>query len=154
MEHIKLATMLERAIGRIGIELMKKQARRYWFKYQHLNMVLAVDEKQMSYSFILNISEFGNSINETMVLRAMDALGELHKSYSAHWRGDIVSFTSPHYYLVSDTELDCLTKQLSDFFDAFAFFQACLLLLGDSSILEMMSQPGLTGQLINKTSLL
>ena len=45
MEHIKLATMLERAFGRIGIELMKKQARRYWFKYQHLNMVLAAHRK-------------------------------------------------------------------------------------------------------------
>lgn len=154
MGHVKLATMLEKAFDRIGIELMKKQARRYWFKYQHLNMVLAVDETQRSYSFTLNISEFGNSINESMLLRAMDALGELHNNYTANWSSDIVSFTSPHYYQVDDTGLDCLTKQLSDFFDAFAFFQACLLLLGDSSILEMMSQPGLTGQLVNRISLL
>ena len=141
MSTTRIIYKLKKAFRELGIDL-KRSGRLYELEYEHLQLLLSLDNESASFAFIANIIDAQGSMSEEELKIALDVVEGFHKNYYGEWNDGMPYFVSPEHFIGDRVEVtrDWLGEQLKAFWDAYMFLQANLFLIGDMTTMDFFGQ--------------
>ena len=76
-----------RRTGRIG-----KHALHYEFEYEHLFLLLSVDNGSDTFALVAHVLDTQNCLNEEQLKIALDVVDGIHKNYYGEWNNGVPYF--------------------------------------------------------------
>lgn len=139
MRKTRIIYKLKKAFRELGIKLTK-DGYFYEFEYEHLFLLLSVDNGSDTFAFVAHVLDTQNCLNEEQLKIALDVVDGIHKNYYGEWNNGVPYFASPEYFIGQGVEVtgEWLAKQLKEFWDAYMFLQANIHLMGDASIMKYL----------------
>ena len=135
MRKTRIIYKLKKAFRELGITLTKS-GYFYELEYEHLFMLLSVDNGSDTFVFVAHVLDTQDCLNEEQLKIALDVVDGFHKNFSGEWNDGVPYFASPEYFTGQGVEVtgEWLAKRLKEFWDAYMFLQANIHLMGDASI--------------------
>ncbi|MBR3609217.1 MAG: hypothetical protein IKL50_04970, partial [Bacteroidales bacterium] len=96
MRKTDITTKLKKAFKELRIEI-KDNTYFYEFEYEHLFIILYIFNDDNEFTFVTNVIDTNDSLNESNLESAFNAVEVFHKDFTAEWNNGDPYFASPTY---------------------------------------------------------